>query len=797
MDRLAQDIRIALRGLRRAPAFTVTAVVILALGIGMAAAMATVFNAVLLRPLPVRDQARVVALRVVDQGGVSLGFRPAELDQLRRESRTLTDIAGFAHWGAQPSVLADGDRSLTFPQAMVTGNFFDALGVRPVLGRLLRPDDDVKGAPKVIVLSYDTWRRVFRGDTTIVGHRITNPMSEWSLTVVGVAPAGLDYPAHVGAWMPIMPYGGALMDVVGRLGPGVTPSTARAEFLSMAERVDSTRSHPLGFAKAEILSLPQEILGDVRPVLAVLTAAVALLLVMACVNVANLLVLRAAARTREIAVRRALGATWSDVARQLLTESVVLAVAGGALGLACADALLRMLLTLAPTQLPRSDVIGLAGAPVSAVLGVTLAAVLVFGVVPSLTAARISDASALQSNTRSGRATRQGRRVRQSLVASQVALALIVLAGAGLLVRSLERLQRQPLGYAAEHLSILELSVPFTRYDTLPKFLSMVEEVYPRLRAVPGVVALTPIVIPPFLGKNIFQSAIEVEGHPRPASGEVPLVPFEAGGPEYFRTFRIPILRGRGFTDADHATAPRVMVISEAVARRFFPGEDPIGKRVKGWGGKDWVTVVGVAGDIRFRVLREATPTVYLPWRQSYTQGFLAVRTVGNLASVLPAMRRVLHEVDPRLDFWRASPMDEYLDGPLAQPRLGALLLAGFSMVALLLSAVGLYGVVSATVREQTRDLGVRIALGATPGRLQREVLARALGVTAAGTAIGLIAALAGSRVLSSQLFEVSPTDPITFASVCVLLMCVGLLAAYMPARRAMRVDPARSLRVE
>ena len=796
MDRLSKDIRVALRGFRRAPAFTVTAVLILALGIGMATAMATVINAVLLRPLPVREQERIVALRALDQGGVSLAFRRAEVDQLRRESRTVTDLAGFVHWGAQPYALADGDRSLNLPQVWVTGNFFSVLGVRPVLGRLLRAEDDVKGAPRVMVLSYDTWKRLFRGDTSIVGHQLTNPTSEWSFTIVGVAPPGLDYPAHAGAWTPIMPYGDQLMDIVGRLAPVATALSARAEFLSTAQRVDLARQTPLHFARAEVRTITQEIVGDVRPVLAVLAGAVALLLIIACVNVGNLLLLRATTRTREIAVRRALGATWGDVARQLLTESAVLAVAGGALGLACGDALLSTLLSLAPTQLPRTDVIGLAGAPVGAAFGVTLAAVLLFGIVPSLSAARISLASALQSNARSGSATRYGRRVRQSLVASQVALALVMLAGAGLLVRSLERLERQPLGYSAEHLSIFELSVPYTRYDTMPKLLRLLDEIYPQLRAVPGVAALTPIVIPPFVGKNIMQLGIvEIEGHPRPTSGEVPLVPFEAGGPEYFRTFGIPILRGRGITEADDANAPNVMVVSEAMARRFFPGEDPLGKRIRS--ARDWSTIVGVAGDIRFRSLREPTATVYLPWHQSFTQGVFAARTVGDLASVLPAMRRVLHQVDPRLDFLRASTMDEFLDGPLAQPRLSALLLSGFAIAALLLSAVGLYGIMAATVKEQTRELGVRMALGATPARLRRDVLRRALGVTAAGATIGLAGALATSRMLSALLYEVSPTDPVTLASVCALLVSMGLAAAYLPARRATRIDPAQALRAE
>jgi predicted permease len=766
----------------------------------MATAMFTVFRTVVLRELPVSDADQIVTLWTFRDPTVTLALTQPQVDGLRRESRTLHDAAGVVHWGAQAIPMTENGRPLLLKQAMVTANFFDVLGARPALGRLLRPEDGPEGATPVTVISYQVWQREFGGDPQVLGRYLTTTEDLESYEIVGVAPPGLDYPVGVDYWT--RPRAFDLVNVVARLAPNATPAAARSEFLSIAQALDRDRPEPVHPTRAGVESLTQAVLGDTRSVLVALTAAVGLLLLIACVNVGNLLLLRSTLRVREIAIRRALGASWGQVAQLLLVESTLLGAAGGGLGLACAVGLLRVLLASAPGQLPRMDMIRVTGAPVGVVTGVTLLAVLLFGVLPALAAAQgDSLAPALQLDSRSGRWTRQGRRVRQSLVASQVALAVVLLAGAGLLVRSLQHLETLDLGYGTDRLSIVELAIPFVNYDSEPKLHALFDELYQRLRAVPGVTALTPVLYRPFVGANLMQVTPVLEGQTQAEVEANPLVPLEVGGSEYFRTFQIPILRGRGFLDSDRENDPKIAVVSEAIARRFWPGQDPIGKRLRLPGafgdGTEWRTVVGVAGDIRFRRLREPTPTIYLPWRQLITFGTFAVRTRDNLPSVLPAMRRTAREVDSHINISAAGTLDDYLAEPLAQPRLAAFLLSGFSVVALLLGAIGLYGVMASAVREQAHEIGVRMALGATPERVRWEVLGRALAVATVGVAVGLGGALVGSRVLAALLFEVSPTDPATLGGVCILLLAVAFMAAYVPARQATRVDPVQALRAE
>jgi predicted permease len=795
MNHFWQNTLLALRALRRAPTFTVTVVLILALGIGMAAAMVTVVQSVLLLPLPVQDQERLVVLWTYKDPAVEFGTLQRDVDEVKRTSRTMRDVAAVAHWGTTPGPLVDGDRSMVLNRTIVSGNFFDVLGARPALGRLLKPDDELVGAKPVIVLSYATWQREFAGDPAIVGRQLLEPYSQWRYEIVGVAPAGLDYPVGAGYFLSWANAGQLGVIAIARLAPNATPDMARAEFLATVQRQaperNLTGAHASAFAEA--------INGNVRPFLAILTAAVALLLLIACVNVGNLLLLRAAARARELSVRRALGATYGNVLGHLFVETLCLAVAGGLVGLLVAGASLRALIAFAPANLPRTDMIGLAGVPLVVAIAVTTVALMIFGLVPALLAARGNVASPLRLDARAGLETRGRRRVRHALVASQVALALILLAGAGLLARSLAQLQRIDLGFTADHLSILSFSWPATRYDSIPKKLYPVgEQLVTRLRAVPGVRSVTPVVIPPFLGANVFIGRLTVEGSDVDPAAR-PMVPMEAGGTDYFRTLGIPLLRGRGFVDADDEKGAQVAVVSEAMARRWWPNENPIGKRIQFFGGDSlaWRTVVGVAGDIHYRELRQAAPTIYLPWRQTYWQGHLALRTSAGLSSLLPALRRELAAVDPQLNLWFARSMDELLDAPLAQPRLSTTLLSAFGIMALLLAALGLYGVMASLVRDQTRELGIRMALGATHQRVRGMVLRQAMILTGAGAAIGLAAALLTSQFLRKLLFQISPTDPATLLAVSLVLIVVAFVAAYLPARRATRIDPVQALRAD
>lgn len=800
IDHLANDLRIAARSLLRSPTVSVTAVVVLGMGVGASAAMFTVVRSVLVQRLPVRDQDRIVTLRGYRDGAGVIDDYDQYVDRFAQGTRTLSAVATVAHWGSVAFPLRDGEVSLRLLQAQVSGNFFDVLGARPAAGRLLRPSDDVKGAGHVMVISYAAWRGRFGGDPAVVGRQVTAPGYDWTYTIVGVAPPGLDYPAGADYWVPIRPIGTNDVIAVGRLAPGATAAAAEAEFYSVMSGFEPR----VNWSRALVRTLPQEIMGGARPVLLVLAAAVALLLLTACVNVGNLLLLRATTRARELAIRRALGAGLHDIVRQLSVESVLLAVAGGALGLLIAVSLLRSLLALAPAELPRLDDIAQAGAPVAIVLILTCAAVVVIGLVPALVAARGDPVTSLRVDVRSGSAGRRHEVARRLLVASQAAFAVALLAGAGLLVRTVDRLQHLDLGYDPAHVAVLQLSMPFAKFGSVSALYSLWDRLRGPVAAVPGVRTVTPILIDPLLGTNVFIWRFDAEGQPAQEAERNPLVPVEVAGPGYFGTFHIPLVRGRGFRETDRDGAPLVVVVSESVAKRFWPAENPVGKRIRlpgdatfVTGGNAYRTVVGVVRDLHFRDYRTASPMVYMPWRQSYWQGEFAVRAVGDPGAVIPAIRRAVSAVDPDVRVWDATDMTTLLARPLAQPRLSALLLAGFGVTALALAAIGLYGVMAFSVRERTHELGVRMALGATPERLRAEVLWRAGGMAAVGATGGVIGAVAASRFLRSLLFEVSPFDPSVLAGAALLLVAIALVAAYLPARRATRIDPAIALRAE
>ena len=802
MDRVRHDILIALRGFRRSPSFTITATLILAIGIGMAVAMFTVFDAVVVRPLPVTEPDRIVELYTY-KGDPNADFYllRGDLTKVAATSTTMRDVAGVAHWGAVAAPLVDGDRPLVLNRSLVTGNFFGLIGARPLLGRFVQPADEAKGADLVLVLSYGAWRKHFGGDSTVVGRQLLEPYSRKTYRVVGVAPPGLEYPAAVDFWIPAwQPSENLSVIAVARLAPNATVRAAQTEFLTSMRALSAERDYD----GVHVETFTQAVVGNVRPVLAVLTAAVGLLLLIACVNVGNLLLLRAAGRARELSVRRALGATYGDVVRQLVTESGLLGLAGGALGIVTAVALIKVLLAYAPAQLPRADVIGVAGTPVVLAVIVTLGAVLVFGVAPALVASRGELASPLRFDSRAGTETRARRRVRNALVASQVALALVMLAGAALLGRSLQRLQGLGLGYDPDGLSWISVAFPGEAYQDSatgaidqPRLNAVGDRLAEAFRGVAGVTGVTQALVPPFLGTGVFVGRLDLEGQTPEETKTNPVFPMEGGGADFFRLFEIPILRGRGFTAADVENAEHVAVMSESAARRIWPNENAVGKRIRFWSADStkWRTVVGVAGDIHYRSLRESTPEIYLPWKQSYWQGAFAIRTTGSLASVLPALRRATVEVDPALTLWQADEMHSLLAQPLAQPRMSAMLLGAFALVSMLLAAIGLYGVMASSVRGSMRELGVRAALGASPERLRRGVLAQALSVTAMGAAVGLVAAVAGSRLLAKLLFEISPIDPISMIGSAAVLLAVGLLAAYLPARHATKIDPVQALR--
>jgi predicted permease len=810
LDHVRSDARLALRGFRRTPGFFVTAVIILGTGIGASVAMFAVFRTVLVKKLPVRDQDRIVAMWTYRTPGSDYAPDPHLLAPFRRSSRTLSEFAGVAHWGAATAPFTIGDRTFAMKQGMVTANFFDVLGARPLLGSFFhRDDEEAAFAPlgvdaalpqRKIVLAYDAWRKQLGGDSTVIGKRVVDPTTKWTYTVVGVAAPGLAYPAGVDFWLPMR--GGwtatTSVFVVGRLAPGATLAGARAEYVEFTERADPTYK----ITGAHAATFTETVVGDVRPVLGILTAAVALLLLIACLNVGNLLLFRASGRTREFAVRRALGAQFGDIAWQLLVESALLAVAGGLLGLVIATALIRNVGLIAPHNLPRLDEVRLASAPIVPAVGITALTVLLFGVLPTLLIVRGDVASPLRLGARTGHESRGRRLVRQTLVASQVALALVMLAGAALLARSLGRLQGGDIGFDRQHV----LAVSFTpdwAHDTSAHMITEVaQRVQRRLASIPGIVATTPLVVPPMIGTGVWQVRFTKPGQSNDQAASNATTSGDVIGSGYFRTFGIPIVRGRGFTDADDGSAPLVMIVNESFAHLYWPSEDALGKQLRmSWagvvGGTGWRTVVGIAKDAHIRVLRESSPIAYLPVGQGVWQGYFAIRTTESPAVLTPILRAALAEVAPTTQLYDVRSMDDVLAPSLAEPRLGTMLMTSFGLVALLLAAIGLYGVMASLVRDQTREIGIRIALGASGGRVRAEVLGRAGIVAGVGVIAGLAGALATSRVLSALLFQVSPSDPVSLGGACLVLLLVGGLAAYVPARRATRIDPVQALRAE
>ena len=824
LDRLRQDLAYTGRSLRRAPSFSTTVVLILGLAIGMSSAMFTVFRSVLLTRMPVKQQDRIVELSGIAGGAArEVPVTPAQLRRFRDQSQTVRAVAGLAHWRVIGEALADGDRRLSLNEAVVTDDFFDVLGVDPALGRLFRAGDaspwgaNATGAAVPIVLSHSAWQHAFGGDSSVIGRHLRSPKMSWTMTVVGVAPPGLDYPRGVEFWVASV-YGS--LDVVARLAPDVTTEAARKGFQAFLARDPDQLRYFGANPVAQVHTLAEMVIGDARPALLALTAAVALLLVLACTNVGNLLLLRAAGRVREMAIRRAIGASVLDLVRQLLTESSLLALAGGALGVALARVLLDAVVSFAPAGLPRTDLIELAGTPLLGGALITGVTVILFGVVPTFVAMRFDLSSPLRSDTRSGTEGRRLRGVRQILVASQIALAVVVLAGAGLLVRSLARLTSLDMGYTVEHLTMLNFSLPWRQFadDCRPKGSAVSgadsalwsrcaantnfaahERVMAKLRDVPGIVSVSPEAVPPFLGSNVWMGRFAAQEQSDAESRANPWFGFDAVGADYFRTLGVPLLAGRVFTDTDREGTPRVAVITEGVARRLWPNQSAVGKRIRA--GEDhtldsMITVVGVVRDFHYREHRESTPTIFRPYRQELAQGYLVVRTRGR-AVATETLRRAVEDAGGGATFIRAQSMDDLIAPQLATPRFEALLLSIFALAAIVLAAVGLYGIMASAVNQQTRELGIRMALGATSNGVRNMVMRQALTVALAGTIVGLAGAIAGSRLLTSMLFEITPSDPATLGAVALLLLVVAACAAYIPARRATMIDPARALRAD
>jgi predicted permease len=799
------DVRVGIRSIRRTPGFALTAILTLALGIGLATAVFTVADALLLRRLPVQDQDRVVVLwgqKPERDFAYPLGFDDAR--EFARRTRSLERVAAFASWGAAPLPIRDADQISRLRRALVSGEFFEVLGARPVLGRALQTSDDVYGAAPVMVLSYAAWQRRFGGDTHVLGRQIVMYGDGVPYTIVGVMPQGLDYPRGSDFWAPVaaaippkgLPF--VSLQVIGRLAPRATVTEARAEMTAFFGRAEASPSER--DLRGVVQTLPRLVLGDVRPALFVFAAASGLLLLITCINVASLLLVRGVGRFREIAVRAALGAARARLIVQLLIENGILAVAGGALGIVVAAAALQSFIAFAPAGVPRLDEIHLNATALAGAVGIAVVAMLLFGLAPAVMTSRVELQRALRSDTRQS-GSRRSRLATEGLVAGQLALALIVLSAAGLIAKSLLRLEHAELSLEPSRLLIGELSVRYDQHDDAAKQRALLERLLPPLRAIPGVHGVSPVVAVPFAGSAAWDGRPAAEGQSLEESAANPMLNMDVVAPDYFETLGIPLLRGRGFTDADREDAPAVVVVSQSAAHHYWPSQDPIGKRLRvGADFERTVSVIGVVPDTRYRDLREARPSVYFPLRQSFfpfAPLALAIRTSGPPDEQVSAIRRVISESEPDVALTSAASFETYLDGPLAQPRLNALLLAVFAGAAVVLAAVGLFGAMATMVRQRTRELGVRMALGANAGDLTRMVMGRALAIAAIGSVVGLIGALLANRLLQGLLYDVTPTDLATLTAVTGFLIVVAAVASLIPARATTRIDPVVALKAE
>lgn len=801
---LLHHIRVGIRGLRRTPGFAATAILTLALGIGLATAVFTVADALLLRRLPVRDQNRLLVLwgqMPKKDFPYPLGFDDAR--EFARRTRSLERVALVASWGAAPLPIRDADQISRLRRALVSGEFFDVLGARPVLGRALRGEDDVYGAPRVLVLSYAAWQRRFGGDRDVLGRQVVMYQDNVPYEIVGVMPQGLDYPRGTDFWtsvagsVPPQSLQYVSLHLIGRLAPRAIINDARAELTAFFARTEAPAwGRELG---AVAQPLPRIVLGDVRPALFVFTAAAGLLLLITCINVATLLLVRGVGRVREIAVRSALGAGRGDVIVQLLVENAVLAAAGGAAGIAVAAAAVRSFIAFAPIGVPRLDEIHLNAAALAGAVGITGVALLLFGLAPAVIASRVELQSTLRSDTRQSR-SRRPRLTTEGLVAGQLALALIVLSAAGLIARSLVNLERADLALEPSRVLIGELAVS-DQHDDPAKQTAVLERLLPALRVIPGIRGVSPVVAVPFAGSAAWDGRPAAEGQSQEEAATNPMLNMDVVAPDYFQTLGIPVLRGRGFTDADRKNAPAVAVVSQSAARHYWPGADPLGKRLKlGPDLERTVAIIGVVPDTRYRDLREARPSIYFPLRQSFfpfAPLALAIRTSGPPAAQVSTIRRVIGATAPGVALASAASFETYLDGPLAQPRLNTLLLAVFAGAAVLLAAVGLFGAMATMVRQRTHELGVRMALGADAGDLRRMVMRRGLTIAGIGSVVGLIGALLANRLLRDLLFDVTPTDLATLTAVTGFLIAVSALASLISARATTRIDPVVALRAE
>jgi len=796
---MLQDIRFGFRMLARNPGVTALATAALALGIGGSTAIFSVVNAVLLKPLPGRDPERLVWIWA-NSPARNLPFAFAAYSTYAEWKAGSAAFESMSAYSPGSATLLAGNNPERVDVMRVNASFFPMLGVRLFAGRNFSDEEDQPGAPKRAILAYSIWERRFGSDPEIAGQSID--LNGESVTVCGVLPRGFEFPNRAAdIYLPIAAStaqgarDAPSVGVYGRLKQGVSIERAQAEIDAVSKRLSAVYPGMRGRG-AHVWRVRDFVVRDVRLSLLVLFGAVGLVLLIACANVANLLLVRASVRQREIALRTALGAGRGRILRQLLTESVILAVCGGAAGLTLAEGAVRLIPHYAPDRIPFLRQVSLDGSVLAFAVAASLLTGILFGLAPALSALRGRIYETLKEGSIAAGESRARNRFRSALVVIEVALALLLGVGATLMMRSLMRLQTASPGFDAGGVLTASVTLPLPKYPKPEQRIAFYERVLGRLDAMPGVQAASMVNLIPFAGSNTGQNLL-IEGQPAPRPEETPIFWQRIIDPSYLRVMRIPLLRGREFTDQDNADSPRVAIINAALARRFWPGADPLGKR---FGlPNNWMTVVGIAGDVKFTSLaKEAEPEFYQPYRQSPSNDMVVtLRTSSDPLLATPALREAVRVTDPSQAISRVTAMQQYLSDAAGTPRLSAVLLMAFGTTALLLAAIGIYSVISFSVARRTREIGVRMALGARKRDVMRIVVGHAVLLAAIGVVVGIGGTLALTRLMGRLLFGVSATEPTTYAAVSVVLIAVAALAAYVPARRAARISPSVALRYE
>jgi putative ABC transport system permease protein len=800
---LLRDASHALRLLLRAPAFSTIAVLTFAVGIGVNIAVFNVVNGVLLRPLDYPEPDRITMIWVDNRRqGIreDITSYPNYLDW-RSQGTSYAHMAGFTPAAVSLTGTGEPERLLG---ALVTANFFDVMGIPPIVGRVFGADNETPGQDAVLVISHGLWQRRFGGASDILGRTIT--LSGRPHEVIGVMPPLLRWPEKAELWKPLAPQptvrearGAFWLPVIGRLKPGVSVEQARRQMTQIADRLEQEYPDNRGYG-VNVVPLHRQLVGNIERPLVILLVAVGFVLLIACVNLANLMLGRTSARRKELAIRTALGAGRGRLIRQIVTETVVLALLGGGVGVLLAYWATRFFITLGGDSIPRQDAIAMDGRVLAFALLLAVISAILSGLVPALQSSRRQIVEHLREGSREGTGPASGR-TRSALVAAEVALALVLLTGAGLLIRTLWSMQRVDRGFRIDDVAMMTVSLPSSTYPKPPEVRGFYVRLLERVRALPGVRTAatgTGVLQPLVTNSGIFS----IEGKPLPPPEHRVEYPVEVVSPGYFETVGMAIIRGRGFTEADHADAPRAVVINETMAREAWPGQDPIGRRIRSGDETStapWMTVVGVIRDAhRAEVTRAIRPELYMSTLQSTPRTqTLFVQTAVEPDAMVAAIRREVQTIDPQLPLFEVTTLEREVAVTLTPARFQAVLLGSFAAIALLLATIGIYGVTSHAVSQRTQEVGIRMAMGAARGDVLRLILVEHLRPALAGLALGLAGALALSRFLQSLLFGVTAEDPLTFALVAIVLLAIAAIASWVPARRATRVDPLIALRTE